>query len=79
MLVLALYALHQDIWNWRVVQPVVLGVLPIGLFYHVIYTLAVAVVMWLLVRLAWPGHLEDGIGENASGAGQGTDRDGGGR
>jgi len=35
-----------------------LGFLPIGLFYHVIYTLAVAVVMWLIVKYAWPSHLE---------------------
>jgi hypothetical protein len=55
-LVIVLYALHQDIWLWRTAQPVVLGVLPIGLAYHVAYSIAVAGVMWLLVRYAWPAE-----------------------
>lgn len=56
--VVALYLVHQDFWFWRETRPVVLGFLPIGVFYHVCYTLAVAVLMWLLVRYAWPSHLE---------------------
>lgn len=60
LLVVVLYALHQDTWFWRAVQPVVLGFLPVGLFYHVCYTLAVCGVMWLLVKFAWPSHLESG-------------------
>lgn len=58
LVVVVLYVLHQDIWFWRTAQPVVFGFLPIGLFYHICYTLAVVVVMWLLVRLAWPVELE---------------------
>ena len=34
------------------------GFLPIGLFYHAVYSLAVAGLMWALVRYAWPAHLE---------------------
>ena len=56
--VIVLYLLHQDFWNWRSAQPFVFGFLPIGLFYHICYTLAVALLMWLLVRYAWPAHLE---------------------
>jgi hypothetical protein len=59
LLVLGFYALHQDIWFWRTAQPVVFGVLPVGLFYHAAYTGAISLLMWLLVRLAWPGHLDD--------------------
>jgi hypothetical protein len=59
LLVLGFYALHQDIWFWRTAQPVVFGVLPVGLFYHAAYTAAISLLMWLLVRLAWPGHLDD--------------------
>ena len=59
LLVLGFYALHQDIWFWRTAQPVVFGVLPIGLFYHAAYTAAISLLMWGLVRLAWPGHLDD--------------------
>jgi Protein of unknown function (DUF3311) len=55
--VVAVYALHQDFWFWRVSEPLVFGLFPIGLFYHLGYTLAIALLMWLLVRYAWPTHL----------------------
>lgn len=58
--VIALYVLHQDFWFWRTAMPFVFGFLPIGLFYHVCYTLAVALLMWLLVKCAWPAQLEAG-------------------
>jgi hypothetical protein len=38
----------------------VFGFLPIGLFYHLAYTLATAAVLWGLVRYCWPSHLDDG-------------------
>ncbi len=57
-LVLAFYALHQDFWNWRRAEPLVLGFLPVGLAYHVGYSIWAAVTMAVLVRLAWPRHLE---------------------
>ncbi|MFN0112327.1 MAG: hypothetical protein ACKVZH_25990 [Blastocatellia bacterium] len=58
VLIVALYLLHQDFWFWNTANPMVFGFLPIGLFYHLIYTLVVAGAMWLLVKLAWPAHLE---------------------
>ncbi|HWQ31770.1 MAG TPA: hypothetical protein VNQ79_02710 [Blastocatellia bacterium] len=58
LLVVALYLLHQDVWFWRVARPFIFGFLPVGLFYHVCFTLAVSLLMWLLVRQAWPAHLE---------------------
>jgi hypothetical protein len=66
-LVIAVYLLHQDVWFWRTARPVVFGLMPIGLAYHVLYSIVVAGVMWLLVRYAWPAlsevegaaHLED--------------------
>ncbi len=54
----ALYLLHQDVWFWNAARPLVLGFLPVGLFYHAVYSLAVAGLMWALVRFAWPAHLE---------------------
>jgi hypothetical protein len=54
-----LYALHQDFWWWRDARPLVLGFLPIGLAYHAAYCLAVALLMWVLTRVAWPAHLDD--------------------
>ena len=53
------YVLHQDVWFWRTARPLVFGFLPIGLFYHAAYTVAISALMWLLVRRAWPSHLED--------------------
>jgi hypothetical protein len=59
-LVIALvYALHQDIWLWRSARPLVFGFLPAGLAYHAAYTLAIAVLMFALVKTCWPSHLED--------------------
>jgi hypothetical protein len=57
-LVIAVYLLHQDFWFWRTAKPLVFGFLPIGLFYHACYSVAAAAVMWLLVKYAWPSHLE---------------------
>jgi hypothetical protein len=54
-----LYALHQDVWWWREARPLVFGVLPVGLAYHAAYCIAVAVLTWVLTRVAWPSHLED--------------------
>jgi hypothetical protein len=52
------YALHQDVWFWREARPLVFGILPIGLFYHAAYTAGCSLLLWLLVRRAWPDHLE---------------------
>jgi hypothetical protein len=57
-LVALLYVLHQDVWFWRAARPLVFGFLPIGLFYHVAFTLACSGALWLLVTYAWPAHLE---------------------
>lgn len=58
VLVLAVYALHQDFWFWRTAEPLFIGALPAGLWYHAGYTVAAAVLMWLLSKVAWPAHLE---------------------
>jgi hypothetical protein len=53
-----LYVLHQDFWFWRTANPLVFGFIPIGLFYHACYTLAIAFALLLLVKHAWPSELE---------------------
>jgi hypothetical protein len=58
LLVAALYVLHQDVWFWREARPLVFGFMPIGLFYHAAFTGLCAVVLSLLVKHAWPAHLE---------------------
>jgi len=59
LLTLLVYVLHQDFWFWRSARPLVFGFLPIGLFYHAVYTLAVSLLLWMIVRRHWPSHLED--------------------
>ena len=61
--VLALYAVHQDFWFRDAARPLVFGFLPIGLFYHVVLCLAIAGLMWVLVRYAWPVQLERTVEE----------------
>jgi hypothetical protein len=56
--VATLYVLHQDIWFWRTARPLVFGFLPVGLAYHAGYSVAASLVLALLVRFAWPAHLE---------------------
>ena len=58
LIVAAVYALHQDLWLWREARPLVFGFLPIGLFYHAAYTVAVSAMLWWLVRRHWPAHLD---------------------
>jgi hypothetical protein len=57
-LVVGFYALHQDVWNWKRVEPLVFGFLPAGLAYHAAYSIGAALLMALLVRQAWPSGLD---------------------
>jgi hypothetical protein len=59
LLILAVYAAHQDIWNWSKSDPLVFGFLPIGLAYHAAYSILASVMMAVLVAFAWPKHLEE--------------------
>ena len=58
VLILALYALHQDIWFWRSARPLFAGFLPVGLTYHAVYCFASAALMWALTTYAWPARLD---------------------
>lgn len=64
--VAVLYVLHQDFWFWRVARPFVFGFLPVGLFYHACFSVAAALLMWLLVKYAWPSHLEEAVAHRES-------------
>lgn len=61
IIVITLYILHQDIWFWRTANPLIFGFLPIGLFYHACFSVAASLVMWMLVKYAWPAHLENEV------------------
>jgi hypothetical protein len=64
--VTALFILHQDIWFWRTARPLVFGFIPIGLFYHACFTVAASFVFWMLVKHAWPAHLEQEVEQSAT-------------
>ena len=51
-----LYLLHNDLWYWNDAR-LVLG-LPIGLLYHFGFCIAASGLLYLLVKYAWPRHLE---------------------
>jgi hypothetical protein len=57
LMVVLVYLLHQDLWFWHD-RTLVFGFLPIGLAYHAGYSILAAVMMAVLVRFAWPAHLE---------------------
>ncbi len=59
LMLVTLYLLHQDFWNWKSFEPLVFGFLPIGLAYHVGYSIVASVAMVVLVRFAWPRHLDE--------------------
>ena len=56
--VLLVYILHQDIWFWNTAKPFFFGFMPIGLFYHVCFSLVAVGIMVLLVKHSWPEYLE---------------------
>jgi len=58
LLVTGVYILHQDSWNWKRAEPLVFGFLPVGLAYHAGYSILASVTMAILVKFAWPAHLE---------------------
>jgi len=56
-LILAVFALHQDFWNWNSTG-LVFDILPVGLAYHAAYTVVAACLMTVLVRYAWPAEID---------------------
>jgi hypothetical protein len=54
---LLLFLLRHDLWLWDDPR-LVLG-LPVGLTYHLGYSLVTALVMLVLVTLAWPETPDD--------------------
>ena len=55
-LLAAMYVLHNDWWLWG--DRRFIGGLPVGLVYHVLYMVVTALVLTIVVHLAWPTHLD---------------------
>jgi hypothetical protein len=56
--------LRHDYWNWDTRGYLLFGVLPIGLWWQALVTLLASIMMWLMVTLAWPSHLEESATTN---------------
>ena len=57
-IVVLLAILHYDFWLWD--DPsLVFGFVPVGLAYHAVISLAAGIAWWLVVRFAWPSHIEE--------------------
>lgn len=57
ILLVLLFLLHQDFWLWEN-GTLVLGFIPVGLAYHIVFSLLSALVWFLAIRFAWPADLE---------------------
>ena len=53
-----LLLLHQDSWNWDNAN-LILGFMPVGLFYHACYSLVAALFCGIVMKVAWPTELEE--------------------
>ena len=53
-----LLLLHQDSWNWDNAN-LILGFMPVGLFYHACYSLVAALFWGIVMKVAWPTELEE--------------------
>ena len=57
LVIVVLYLLHNDLWFWN--NPTLILGIPVGLFYHALYCLAASVMLFLLIKFAWPNFIED--------------------
>ena len=57
-LIALLAILHYDFWNWED-RSLMFGFMPIGLFYQALISIGAAVAWALVVKFAWPTHIEE--------------------
>ncbi len=50
---LGLFILHNNFWSWQPDLTLVLGVLPVDLFYRILWVFASTGVVWLALRGWW--------------------------
>ena len=58
LFVLTVLFLRNDYWNWNTPGYLLFGFLPVGLWWQGLISILAAAMMWLMVRFAWPAHLE---------------------
>ena len=57
-LLVLLAVLHQDLWWWNSIEPLVFGFDPIGLAYHVGVSIAAGILWALAVHYCWPRDVD---------------------
>lgn len=68
---IVLAVLHHDFWFWND-QTLVFGFMPIGLMYHMLFSIASATLWAVTMTVAWPVHIEEWADEfDGSAASQG--------
>jgi hypothetical protein len=60
-----LFVLHHDFWWWDD-RSLVFGCIPVGLFYHAVFSLAASLVWLCSVKFAWPDEIEAWAAQEAS-------------
>ena len=50
-----IYLMHNDIWFWD--NPSLVMGIPIGLFYHIAYCFVASILLFLLIKHAWPEYV----------------------
>lgn len=69
VLAVLLLILQQDYWFWSN-KTLVLGFLPMGLFWHICISIAATLTWYLATQIAWPRETQgkNGIGQASGGA-----------
>ena len=57
-LVVLLAIIHQDFWWWNN-KTLVFGFMPLGLFYHALFSCRAAGVWAMAIKWAWPSEIEE--------------------
>lgn len=56
---ITVFVLRHDYWFWDTPYPLLFGFLPVALWWQGLVSLLAALMMWMMVRFAWPQELED--------------------
>ena len=57
-LVVLLAIIHQDFWWWNN-KTLVFGFMPLGLFYHALFSCMAAGVWAMAIKWAWPSEIQE--------------------
>ncbi|MEM9399456.1 MAG: DUF3311 domain-containing protein [Verrucomicrobiota bacterium] len=58
ILILMMFLLHQDFWLWDD-KTLIFGFIPVGLFYHTLFSIFSSGLWFLAIYWAWPLREEE--------------------